>query len=111
MNITEITISDSAAARIKEISSEGEEKGKKLRISVEGGGCAGFQYKYDFITDVNKEDLVLNKDGATVIIDPTSADFMKGAIIDFVQTLGFSSFEIRNKANSSRCGCGNSFSI
>ncbi len=111
MNNTEITISDNAAARIKEISSEGEEKGKKLRISVDGGGCAGFQYKYDFISKENTEDILLNKDGATIVIDPTSAEFMKGATIDFVQTLGFSSFEIRNKSNSSRCGCGNSFSI
>jgi len=111
MNSNEITISDNAALRILKITSDGSNAGKKLRISVEGGGCSGLQYKYDFITEAEEEDIILQKNGADVIIDPTSAEYMKGSLIDYVQTLGFSSFEIKNPISSSKCGCGNSFSI
>ena len=111
MNSHKITISDSAATKIKELFLHGQEKGKILRISVEGGGCSGFQYLYNFVDQQNPDDIILNNDGATVLIDLISSDFMKEAVIDYVETLGFSSFEIKNPTSSSRCGCGNSFSI
>lgn len=106
-----ISISDSAAARIAFLSSQEEDKGKKLRISVEGGGCSGFQYKYEFVTDSEKGDLVLHKDGATVVIDEVSAEMIQNSQVNYVQSLGFEHFEIKNPNAASKCGCGNSFSI
>ena len=107
----QITMTDSAESKIKDLFISGKEKGKNLRISVEGGGCSGFKYQYSFVENKQKEDLILNKNGAQLIIDPISADLMKGSVIDFVETLGFSSFEIKNPNSTSKCGCGNSFSI
>ncbi|MEQ9115833.1 MAG: iron-sulfur cluster assembly accessory protein [Rickettsiales bacterium] len=106
-----ITLSDSAAQRIGYLSSQEEDKGKKLRISVIGGGCSGFQYKYEFVASTDKDDLVIHKDKATVVIDQTSADLINNSEINYVQTLGFEHFEIRNPNAASKCGCGNSFSI
>jgi len=107
----EITISDNAAARIKDLFLNGKEKGKILRISIDGGGCSGFKYNYNFVREQTEDDLILTKDGATVLIDIISVDLMKGSTIDYVETLGFASFEIKNPTSTSRCGCGNSFSI
>ena len=84
MNNSKITISDNAAIRITELTSKGDDKGKKLRISVDGGGCSGFQYKYDFITQADKEDLIFQKDSATVVIDSVSIELIKGSEVDFV---------------------------
>jgi len=106
-----ITLSDSAAERIGYLSSQGDDRGKKLRISVIGGGCSGFQYKYDFVDNTEKEDIIIEKNGATVLIDEISADLIKNSQINYVQTLGFEHFEIKNPNAASRCGCGNSFSI
>ena len=111
MNIEKITISDNAASRIQEITSKGDEKGKKLRISVDSGGCSGFQYRYDFIDQEKSEDIIFEKNNVAVVIDPISIEFIKGSEVDYVETLGFSSFEIKNPNSGSRCGCGNSFSI
>lgn len=111
MNTEKITITDSAVSRIKEITSKGDEKGKKLRISVNSGGCSGFQYQYDFIEQEKSEDMIFTKDGISIIIDPISIEFLKGSEVNYVQTLGFASFEIKNPNSEARCGCGNSFSI
>ena len=110
INDTNITLSDNAASKINELVSK-EFEHKKLRISVNGGGCSGFQYQYDFVQDVNSDDIVLEKNGATVLIDTMSAEFMKDAVIDYVETLGSAEFLIKNPNTSSKCGCGNSFSI
>jgi len=106
-----ITLSDSAAERIGYLSSQDDDRGKKLRISVIGGGCSGFQYKYDFVDTSEKDDIIIEKGGATVLIDEISADIIKNSQINYVQTLGFEHFEIKNPNAASRCGCGNSFSI
>jgi len=106
-----ITLSDSAAERIGYLSSQDDDRGKKLRISVIGGGCSGFQYKYDFVDTSEKDDIIIEKGGATVLIDEISADLIKNSQINYVQTLGFEHFEIKNPNAASRCGCGNSFSI
>ncbi len=111
MNMKKITISDNAASRIKEITTKGDEKGKKLRISVDSGGCSGFQYRYDFIEQEKSEDIIFKKNNVTVVVDPMSIEFIKGSEVDYVETLGFSSFEIKNPNSGSKCGCGNSFSI
>ena len=105
-----ITVSERAARRIGEIlKSEGE--GAMLRISVEGGGCSGFQYKFDIERARADDDLVLARDGAVVLIDPVSVNYMAGSQIDFVDDLIGQSFKINNPQATASCGCGTSFSL
>src|SRR5947209_20410580 len=105
-----VTISDSAARRIGEIL-KGEPAGAMLRVSVAGGGCSGFQYKFDIERAKAEDDLVLARDGAVVLIDPVSVNYMAGAQIDFVDDLIGQSFKINNPQATANCGCGTSFSI
>ena len=107
---TAVTISDRAARRIGEIL-KGEGTGAMLRISVEGGGCSGFQYKFDIERARADDDLVLARDGAVVLIDPVSVNYMAGSQIDFVDDLIGQSFKINNPQATASCGCGTSFSI
>ena len=105
-----VTVSDRAARRIAEIAA-GDPATPLLRISVEGGGCSGFQYKFDLVADKAGDDLVLEKAGATVLIDPVSAQYMEGSEIDFVDDLMGAAFKIKNPVATSSCGCGTSFAI
>ena len=107
---TDVTISDRAARRIGEIL-KGEGSGAMLRISVEGGGCSGFQYKFDIERAKADDDLVLARDSAVVLIDPVSVNYMAGSQIDFVDDLIGQSFKINNPQATASCGCGTSFSI
>jgi len=110
MTDTNVTISERAARRIGEIlKTEGD--GAMLRISVEGGGCSGFQYKFDIETDQADDDLVLRKEGAVVLIDQVSLGFLDGCKIDFVDDLIGASFRIDNPNATASCGCGTSFSL
>lgn len=104
-----ISLTDNAANKIAELTKS--EQKSYLRISVEGGGCSGFQYKYEFIINPDENDLLIPKEGALVAIDPISADLMKDSVIDYVETLGSAEFNIKNPNSVSRCGCGNSFSV
>jgi iron-sulfur cluster assembly accessory protein len=105
-----VNLTERAAHRIGEIL-KSEPAGAMLRVSVEGGGCSGFQYKFDFVDARTDDDLVLNRDGATVLIDPVSVQYMAGAEIDFVDDLIGASFRINNPVATSSCGCGTSFSL
>jgi len=105
-----VTLSERAAKRIGEILRK-EPPGSMLRISVEGGGCSGFQYKFDFDRAKADDDLVLERDGAVVLIDALSQQYMAGAEIDFVDDLIGASFKINNPVATASCGCGTSFSI
>ena len=105
-----VVLTERAARRIGEIL-KGEPAGAMLRVSVEGGGCSGFQYKFDFDHARTDDDLVLSRDGATVLIDPVSVQYMAGAEIDYVDDLIGSSFKINNPIATSSCGCGTSFSV
>ncbi len=106
-----IALTENAAARIADILKT-EPPGTVLRISVEGGGCSGFQYRYDLVVDDrNDDDLVIDRDGATVLIDPVSQQFLGGSEIDFVDDLIGQSFQIRNPNATASCGCGTSFSL
>ncbi len=109
---TSVSLSDNAAKRIAFLLTKEPEKAL-LRVAVDGGGCAGFQYKFEFISpeDVTKEDLILQNGEAQVAIDDISLDLMQNSIIDFVDTLGASHFEIKNPQAATSCGCGNSFSV
>ena len=107
---TTVTITERAARRIGEILKR-EPTGAMLRVSVEGGGCSGFQYKFDFDSAKTDEDLVLARDGAVVLIDPMSQQYMAGAEIDYVDDLIGASFKVKNPVATASCGCGTSFSI
>jgi iron-sulfur cluster assembly accessory protein len=109
-SMTNVVLTERAARRIGEILKD-EPAGAMLRVSVEGGGCSGFQYKFDFDRARSDDDLVLTKDGATVLIDPVSVQYMAGAEIDFVDDLIGASFRINNPVAASSCGCGTSFSL
>jgi iron-sulfur cluster assembly accessory protein len=108
--MTSVTLSDRAARRIGEIL-KSEPEGAMLRVSVEGGGCSGFQYKFDIERSRAEDDLVLARDGAVVLIDPVSVNYMAGSQIDFVDDLIGQSFKINNPKATASCGCGTSFSI
>lgn len=108
---TEVSVTDSAAKRIAYLLTQGEQPGSRLRVSVNGGGCSGFQYQFDFDTAQNEDDIIIDKAGVQVIIDTTSLEFMKGASIDYVETLGAAHFSITNPQASASCGCGNSFAV
>jgi iron-sulfur cluster assembly accessory protein len=106
----EITLTERAAHRIKEIMAA-EPEGSMLRISVNGGGCSGFQYAFDIERGRQDEDLVIERDGAAVLVDQVSLQSMAGSVIDFVDDLMGQSFRIKNPNATSSCGCGTSFSI
>lgn len=105
-----VTLSDAAAARIAKILSD-EASNKALRISVEGGGCSGFSYKYDLVETEDEEDFVIEKGAAKVVIDSLSLVYMGGSEIDFVDDLIGQSFQIRNPNAVASCGCGTSFTV
>lgn len=105
-----VTLSESAASRINEIVA-GEAENKMLRITVEGGGCSGFQYKFDLVNALEDDDLVIEKNGAKVVLDQISLVYMDGSVIDFVDDLIGAAFKINNPNATAACGCGTSFSI
>jgi iron-sulfur cluster assembly accessory protein len=106
----EVTVSARAAKRIAEIL-KAEPQPAMLRVAVTGGGCSGFQYNFAIDEAKADDDLVLERDGAVVLIDTMSLDFLKGAEIDFVDDLIGASFKIHNPNAQSSCGCGTSFSV
>jgi iron-sulfur cluster assembly accessory protein len=106
----DVGMTDRAAARVNAILAK-EAPGAALRISVKGGGCSGFSYAFDIGQDRDADDIVLERAGATVLIDPVSVEYMKGAVIDFVDDLMGQSFRINNPMATSGCGCGTSFSL
>jgi iron-sulfur cluster assembly accessory protein len=106
----EVTVSARAAKRIAEIL-KAEPQPAMLRVAVTGGGCSGFQYNFAIDEVQAEDDLVLERDGAVVLIDTMSLDFLKGAEIDFVDDLIGASFKIHNPNAQSSCGCGTSFSV
>jgi iron-sulfur cluster assembly accessory protein len=106
-----VILTDAAAKRIAKILSA-EPAGTALRVSVEGGGCSGFQYRYDLVQEEPTDaDVVLERDGALVLIDNMSLEYMGGSEIDFVDDLIGQSFQIRNPHATASCGCGTSFSV
>jgi len=105
-----VTVSERAAKRIGEIL-KAEPPGTMLRVSIEGGGCSGFQYKFGMERARADDDLAITRDGATVVIDPVSMNYMAGAEIDFVDDLIGASFKVKNPKATASCGCGTSFAL
>jgi iron-sulfur cluster assembly accessory protein len=111
MNLTSsVTVTERAAQKIGQILKR-EPAGTMLRVSVEGGGCSGFQYKFDTERSRADDDIVIEKSGATVLIDPMSLNYMAGSEIDFVDDLIGSSFKVNNPKATASCGCGTSFAL
>ena len=108
--VENVTLSQSAAKRIARILAS-EPEGTALRISVSGGGCSGFQYGFDLDRKRTDDDIVIERDGAVVLIDSVSLPYMGGSEIDFVDNLLGQSFQIHNPHATASCGCGTSFSI
>jgi len=105
-----VHLTDSAAARVALIA---EKQGKPaiLRLSVEGGGCSGFQYRFDLADAVEGEDLVTETAGVKLVVDPMSLDLLDGSAVDYVESLGGAAFRVTNPNAASGCGCGASFSV
>ena len=103
-----ITLTDNAAQHIKTLLTEQDSQGKALRVSVEAGGCSGMEYGMAF-DEKKDDDEVVRHDDVEVIIDPMSASFLKGSVIDYVDSLQGSGFKINNPNVHSSCGCGRSF--
>jgi iron-sulfur cluster assembly accessory protein len=106
----DITLSASAAGRLHAISAR-EGKAMMLRVAVDGGGCSGFQYRFDLVDAVEPDDLKIERDGAAAVVDVVSLALLKGSEIDFVDELAAAEFRVRNPNAKSSCGCGVSFSI
>ena len=109
--MTSVTVTERAAMRIREIADAEPTNEQALRVSVEGGGCSGFQYKFDMVVARESDDIVLERAGATVLIDPVSLQYMQGSEIDFVDDLIGASFKIKNPNATASCGCGTSFTV
>jgi iron-sulfur cluster assembly accessory protein len=108
--MTTVTLTQSAADRINQIVAN-EVANKLLRVSVEGGGCSGFQYKFDLVATAEPDDVVIERTNARVLVDPVSLEFLGGAEIDFVDDLIGAAFKIRNPNATASCGCGTSFTV
>ncbi len=110
--IADISISTSALKQLNILTSAPENKNMLLRITVLGGGCSGFQYKFDFSKKKEKDDLKINHSGSLIAVtDNTSYEFLKGSQIDYVDELQGSYFKINNPNATANCGCGSSFSV
>lgn len=105
-----MTLSPSAAARVAVIAAK-QGKPAILRLAVEGGGCSGFQYRFGLADAPDADDLVIEMDAATLVVDPVSLDLVAGSTVDFVESLGGSAFQVTNPNAASGCGCGSSFAI
>lgn len=106
----EIALSASAAARVAAIA-ERQKKPAILRLSVEGGGCSGFQYRFGLADTIEGDDSVAETAGVRLVVDSVSLDLVRGAEVDFVESLGGAAFRVTNPQAASGCGCGTSFSV
>lgn len=110
MSETQFSVSPNAAKRIAFLASK-EAKPVLMRVAVLGGGCSGFQYNFSFEEQKNDDDLLIERDGAAVVVDATSLELLKGSELDYVEEMVGSAFQVKNPNATSSCGCGNSFSV
>jgi len=108
--MSDIDLTESAAARVAAIAGK-QGKPAILRLAVEGGGCAGFQYRFGLAETVEGDDEIVERDGVRLVVDPMSLDLVRGSAVDFVQNMGGAMFRVTNPQAASGCGCGSSFSI
>lgn len=105
-----VTLTERAAKRINRILSDAPGK-TALRLAVDGGGCSGFSYKFEMAQEAEADDVAIERDGATLLIDPVSLPYLQGSEVDFVDELMGQHFQVRNPQATASCGCGTSFSI
>ena len=108
---TPLNFTASAAAKVASLISEEDNPNLKLRVYISGGGCSGFQYGFSFDEEQEEEDLALQRDGVTLLVDPLSLQYLMGAEVDYRESLQGSQFVIRNPNAKTTCGCGSSFSV
>jgi iron-sulfur cluster assembly accessory protein len=108
--MSDIDLTPSAAARVAAIAAK-QGKPANQRLSVEGGGCSGFQYRFGLADTVEPEDLSVERDGVTLVVDDVSIDLVRGSAVDFVSDLGGQAFKVTNPNATAGCGCGTSFSV
>ena len=106
-----LLFSDAAAHKVRELIAEENNPNLKLRVYISGGGCSGFQYGFTFDEQRADDDLALEKDGVTLVVDPLSLQYLMGAEIDYAESLHGAQFVIRNPNAKSTCGCGSSFTV
>ena len=111
VNTPEIGFTEAAANKLNSLISEEKNPNLKLRVFVSGGGCSGFQYGFEFDENINDDDIKVEKNGATMVIDTMSAQYISGATVDYEEGLEGSRFVVNNPNATSTCGCGASFSI
>ncbi|MGN6268279.1 MAG: iron-sulfur cluster insertion protein ErpA [Sphingomonas sp.] len=109
-DLADIVLTPAAAARVAAIA-ERQGKPAMLRLAVEGGGCSGFQYRFGLADGIEADDAVAETDGVKLVVDTTSLDLVRGAQVDFVDSLGGAAFRVDNPNAASGCGCGSSFSV
>src|SRR5436190_1158537 len=110
MDAQTLTLSPAAAARVAAIAAK-QGKPAVLRISVEGGGCSGFQYKFGLADAAEGEDIVVERDGVQLVVDPMSLELIAGCVVDYVESLGGAAFRVENPNAAASCGCGSSFAV
>ena len=107
---TNVSLTESAARRVNAIAAR-QGKPPLLRLAVEGGGCSGFQYKFELAERAEDDDNVAVRDGVSLLVDPISLDLIAGSEVDYVESLGGAAFRVTNPNAASGCGCGSSFSV
>ena len=107
---TSLTLTPAAARRVALIAQK-QTRPAILRLAVEGGGCSGFQYKFDLADAPEADDSVSETDGVRLVVDPVSLDLVGGSVVDFVESLGGAAFRVENPNAAAGCGCGSSFGI
>jgi iron-sulfur cluster insertion protein len=110
MSEAQIILTENAAKRVAWIAAR-QHKPAILRLAVDGGGCAGFTYKFDLADGAEGDDEVVETDGVKLVVDPLSLELVKGSAVDFVEDLGGAAFRVTNPNAQSGCGCGSSFSV
>ena len=108
--LADIDLTPSAAARVAAIAAR-QGKPAILRLAIDGGGCAGFQYKFELADAAASDDVIATRDGVSLVVDPMSLDLVRGGAVDYVESLGGAAFRVTNPNAASGCGCGSSFSI
>ncbi len=106
----QLTLTESAARRIAAIAAK-QARPAILRLAVEGGGCSGFQYRFDLADTAESDDAVSETDGVKLVVDPVSLDLIAGSTVDFVESLGGAAFKVSNPQAAAGCGCGSSFGL
>ncbi len=106
----DIILTPSAARRVAAVAAK-QGKPAILRLSVEGGGCSGFQYRFGFADAPDVDDILAETDGVRLVVDPISLDLVRGCAVDYVESLGGATFRVENPQAASGCGCGSSFAV